>query len=412
MKFTVAVSDLETALKLVTPALASSGGDLSGHFLFRVSPSNPSRIEVLTYSGRVSAGSSFVADLKDADRASFSIEGKRLLTFIGALAVSDKAAVLLFDDSKEAKHAETMVTLMSPSPTGEYQPVENSSQYFGSLDPSHFPYVDKYLAAALVTAKVPGARLAEALDVAKLFTSDDESKTPELCVVEIADGVMSSTNSTAAAHITSPFLKGSKLRAHFKDIGAISSYLSLAGEEDVEILESEKNFFFRRLDGSYFGETKFSKGLPAFGKPGPTDQYQFFFSKKELNRVIRGLEAGAAQEDTRIQFSVKDANTLFLSMENVGGKTVRWELRLTSTIVDPEAKPLPDKINTTTTNIKRLLNSVEGDGVVLGASRFKNTGYFRTATLAFAPKAADGSLAPDAAAKGDNFITMIIWSKS
>ena len=53
MKFTVAKSDLDRALNVVSPTLSGSGSDISTHFLIRRRPDDETNVEVLSYSNRV-----------------------------------------------------------------------------------------------------------------------------------------------------------------------------------------------------------------------------------------------------------------------------------------------------------------------------------------------------------------------
>lgn len=388
MKFTVARRDLDAALQVTLPAI-SSNADLSSHFVFRPHLSDSAKIEVLAYTGRVCAAAPFVAAFDGDERSSFTIEGWRLKKWLDAV---DDASVLVFEYKRENGSSETTVTLLNDS---------TKKQYFPSMDPTHFPYWDKVLEGSQVTATVAGDRLKDALARAKLFTAEDGTKSQGLCVVEVRDGVMISTNKSTLCMVSMPAMKESKIRIHSKDVNAVLAFLSLVKSELVEVLEHDRTFFFRKTDGSYFGETRFHETFPTVGSPPADDQHVWEIPVPELKRALNALSAGASKDDDRLWLSQRDTR-LVLKMETSNGKQSTWDLVLASITKKDDAATLPDSIMITVRNLKRLLDAAEGETIKIGANQHKKNGFFRYTMSKFG--GTDG-------AGADQYLVMLVWNK-
>jgi len=177
MNIVIAKRDLDAALKVVSNTVASGGGDISTHYLFRVRNGS---IEILSYSGRTFSSCPTVATVSDGDK-SFTVEAKRISYLLDAL--SDDAVLTIT--------------------TGESNEVAISTgrgkNVFASLDPDLFPYWDEVLSGATKTAALPANRLYDALSHAKSFVYDQEQKAPHLCVAEFRNGCLYSTDQMAVA---------------------------------------------------------------------------------------------------------------------------------------------------------------------------------------------------------------------
>ena len=236
MLFTVAKVDLEGALQTVGGCLSSSGADLTTHYLFRIPPKgDPDRMEVLTYSGRVSALCPFVASVTPGEKSAFTVEGWRLREWMKGV---PDAAVIKFElDGKEP-----------------WLSCGGLPQNFSSLDPQNFPYWDKVIESAKITATLPASHLREALAAAKGFASDDESKTPEVCVCQVLKGTLIGTDKIGAIRVTLAGLGDCALRVHVKDTSGVLGFLGMMeAQDEVEILEHDRAFFLRRSDGAFYG---------------------------------------------------------------------------------------------------------------------------------------------------------------
>ncbi len=328
MKFTVARNDLDAALAVTTPAMTKSGGDISSHFVFRQSPTDPAKMEVLTYAGRVCASAQFVVAFDGENRDPFTVEA-RVKTFIDN--VPDDTT-LVFEYSKEGDTAQTKVSATKG----------RKAAFFPSLDPTHFPYWDKTFAEAKTTGKLPANRLQEAISVAKLFTADEQSKSQGLCVSEFRKGVLISTNRATFGMITVPGSEEMTLRFHNKDVGPLIDFLKLAKETPVEVREHSRMFFLIREDGSVTGQTRFHETFPNIEAPKGDDEYTWEIPIPLLTKAFNGLRSSAATDDDRVWFE-SDTNTIFLYMVSDKDKEAVWDIPIKNT-PSATAKPLPGRI--------------------------------------------------------------------
>lgn len=387
MKIKVAKSDLDAALAVVGASLAGGGTDITSHFLFRVvAEDQKQRAEVLTFSGRTFAGCPLQGAEIEAvpPDTAFTIEGKRLRKALAN--VTDAALTFEFDP-------ETKVTTMT-APRGKIE--------YQSLDPAVYPYFDPLLAKAEEVATLLGVRFHSALDYARQFVSDKENRKPELCVTEVREGTLFSTDETAAAMLTVQGLGKSNLRLHGKDANAVLAFLStFKGDEDVTILEHDRALLLRRPDGAVFGESRFQAPFPKFSIPPAEDQFCWVLPKAEIGPAVGFLESGAAWEDIRLRFRRPDnKGPVLISMNATTGKEIAQEIPVVEEMVCDDPPEIPeDGFVIAHSCLRKVLANWEGDTVPFGINIRGKGGYVRVVDTRFV---ADGD-------PGDEYLTLVAW---
>lgn len=392
MKFEVAKQDLSLALDTVTSAMAS-GSDLSSHYVFRLPPGGDgSRMEVLTYNhGRLFSGCPFVAVVTGvADGvSSFTVDGKRLQMWLGA--ISDSALSFEFDP-------ETKVVLAT-APRG--------TQQFQSLDPINFPYWDAQLATAKQTCDLPADRFKSALDFARRFASEEDTKDPHLCVIEVRDSNLVSTDAKSASVLVSVTgLKDSALRVHVKDAAAVLDFLGKIKTANVKVLEHPRALILQREDGAILGETRFNVNFPAFHQPEVDDQFFWKLSIEDLKSGIQFLAAGAVEKDDRLTFTrpVADGPVL-MTMTAVTGKPVTVEVGCSESGVSDKTKDIPVfKFVMSSVTLKKVLTLYSSEEYIRFGVNFlkKAGGFIRFLDAKF--EDADGN-------NGDKYRLFVMWMK-
>jgi hypothetical protein len=333
MQIEIAKSDLNNAMEVVSGSLASSGSgaEMYAHLVFRVLDTDTSpRVEVLTSNGRVFSSCPLICRVKvDPNQpTAFTIEAKRLKTWMQH--VPDAALAFSLEGGD----------VVARSPLGH--------QTFQSLDPKTFPYWDKLLDEAKVTAKLEARRLAAALGYARLFTSTQESTHPQLCVCEVpaasptqVGGIIHATDNKAVTLVKVTGLEASTLRIFTKSVGGFLTFLATAGQEMVEILEHNRCHLIRRADGAVFGESRFHAAFPAVSLSMDDQAPDIWsFQKAEIEQAIGFLSSGAAWEDSRLTFTLKDDGKLGLSMSALSGKPIDFPLT-SATILATSDTPIP-----------------------------------------------------------------------
>lgn len=333
MRFKVAKRDIEAALQVVDSSIVSSGSDMSAHYTFRrTGPDGDGKygVEVLSYGGRIFSSCPLIVVVEDAGKkGALTIEGWRLKQWLQNIG-DDTAPDFTLDEGE----------VIARVPRGK--------QTFQSLDPSSFPYWDKTLKDAKVTARIPANRLAAALAYSRLFASDKdkETKAPQLCVCEIQNGILYSTDKKAATLIKVEGMDASGLRVHVKDVGGFLTFLGTVGDGDVEVLEHERMALVRRcLDGAVFGEARFHFAYPP-QKAGinDTDQWCWDIPKAEFQQAIGFLRSGAAKEDNRLNIAPgENAGEIILSMQSATGKPTNLTLAGIGMTSAANAPPIPDE---------------------------------------------------------------------
>lgn len=303
MRIEVAKEDLGTALQVANTSINSGqGSDISCHFLFRTIGEN--EVEVLSYNSRNIFSSSPLICQTEGE-GSFTVEGSRLSKWMQV--IPDNVVVTL-------EFGEGVVTAST-----EKGPVQ-----FQSLDPSSFPFWDETLKEVKLATTIDAQRLKKILTNAKAFVSDQESRNPQLCVVEARDGVLYSADRMCVSAIWVGDLKGSNLRIHGKDIPAISSFLTAVkedvGEGKVEVLEHERILVIRRGDGAMIGETRFTADFPDLGvKRDGEDLYWFEVRKDDVIFSIQYLIPCMTKDDFRLRFTVGGENKVRMYAKSDSG---------------------------------------------------------------------------------------------
>jgi len=301
MKFQVAKSDLLEALQTVSGAMSSTEGDITSHFLFRISPKDAEQVEVLTSHQRVFASCPVKAKVMEVGDP-FTVEGWRIKKWLGT--IGDAAVVVEPQAGGDVK-----------CDTGSY--VQN----FRSLDPQNFVFWDKTLEKSVSKGSLSASRLAFALKSARNFASLDESNMPEAVVVDVRNGMVTATDKRSVVSFFKVVgLESSGLRIHSKDVPCLAGFLASC-EGDVEILESDRNLFMKRSDGATYGETRYQANYPNLSPPPSEDQRTWTVNTDALKRAVEANQAGAAKKDSRLYLSLPDEDgPLLVSMQNENGK--------------------------------------------------------------------------------------------
>lgn len=305
MKITVAKPDLEAALQVVNIGTASTGADLTTHYVFR--RRGDGLVEVLSNNNRLGCSMPVAGcTVEGDDDGAFTVESARLNKWISA--VEDASLSLELEDGN----------VRATSPKGSVK--------FQSLDPSQFPYWDETLGDTPEGTQIQAKRLHAALSHVKLFISDKDTTTPKLAVTEILNKSLQATDKGALAVVTIEELKESNLRIHGKDLGQVLSFLNSCGDDPVEIKEHERCLFLVRQDGGVL-----SVGRPHHAFPDiqldkkPDDPHWWALKADDLQSVINALSASASKEDTRLNFKL-DGSTVQCSMTSAPGDKVSLHL--------------------------------------------------------------------------------------
>jgi DNA polymerase III sliding clamp (beta) subunit (PCNA family) len=326
MKIEVAKPDLEAALQVVSIGTASTGSDLTTHFVFRHTTDSKGNdvVEVLSNNNRLGC-SMPVAGCKvhiDGDETAFTVESWRLNKWISA--VEDAVLELELKDGN----------VKATSPKGSVK--------FQSLDPSQFPYWDETLADTKEGTSIAAKRLHGALSHVKLFISDKDTTTPKLAVTEILNESLQATDKGALAVVTIGDLDSSNLRIHGKDLGQVLAFLG-GCDEGVEVREHDRCLFLVRPDGGLLSVGRPHHAFPdiALDKK-PDDPHWWSVKTDELQSAINALSASASKEDTRLNFSL-DGGMVGLSMTSASGDrvTLKLEAQERGSLDEPPV-PMPD----------------------------------------------------------------------
>jgi DNA polymerase III sliding clamp (beta) subunit (PCNA family) len=357
MNIVIAKRDLDTALNVVSNTVASGGGDISTHYLFRARDGS---VEILSYSGRTFSSCPAVATVSEGTK-SFTVEAKRVSYLLNALA-DDAVLTFSMGESNEVSIS-----------TGRGKNV------FASLDPDLFPYWDEVLAGATKTATIPANRLYDALSHAKSFVYDQEQKAPHLCVAEFRNGCLYSTDQMAVAITKVGGMDGSACRIFGKDLGSAAAFLSACKEAEVEVLESDRALFFKRSDGAVYGESKFGSRFPDLAVDWTIeDDYWWDLPKSEVLASIRFLAAGARWDDTLLRMGSSESGEVFLSMTSAQGKAISLKVKATGEGKKDEAPDLPKEgFPVSHVYISKVLEGHSGDTVRFGVSKKGKGGWVR-----------------------------------
>ncbi len=300
MRITVAKSDLEGALR-VAEIGTGSGADISSHFVFRIKDGTA---EILSWNQRVCVKVPVANCTVEGDEGkAFTAEASRIGRWLGG--VGDEPVEI-------SDVGDGDVRLVAP----------NTSIEIPSLDPSKYAYWDAVYAAAKQTASVKGSRLAAALAYVRTFIHDSNDTTrPEIAQTEVVDGVLWATDKKAMTLVTLDVLSGSNLRIFGKDIGLVTKFLTLKGDEEVAVLEHDRQLFLRRPDGAVLGVVRPISQFPKFSvdqKEVPTIFWEV--RTEDLLKGVKCLSAAAESMDNpRIRFAF-DNGKVVLAVKGISGK--------------------------------------------------------------------------------------------
>jgi len=333
MRFKVARHDLEAALQIVDASMASSGSDISAHFVFRrTGPDKDDKygIEVLTWVNRIFSSCPVlpvvVEDKGDKDTA-FTVEGWRLKQWLQYIPPDSAPEFILADGEVTVR-------------------VKRGKQTFQSLDPSIFPYWDTAHKEATVKATVPADRLAAAFSYAKSFISDRETLSPEICVCEAKGSILYASDKKSAALILVPGMADSSLRVHGRDVAGFITFLGNLGNGNVEVLEHDRMVLLRRcMDGALFGESRFHYAFPfPKVKMDDTDQHMWALPAADLRQTIGFLVAGAVKDDNSLRLAPgENPGEVVVSMNNATGKVTALPLSGITMTSAPKAPEIPEE---------------------------------------------------------------------
>ena len=393
MKIEVAKRDLEAALQVVSIAAASSGSDLTTHFVFRAKDGN---VEVLSNNGRLGASAPFIAKV-DED-GSFTVESWRLNKWIAA--VQDAALEIEKDDK----------VIRATSPKGSVK--------FSSLDPASFPFWDDQFDETDEGVKITAKRFHAALSHSKMFISDKDTTTPKLAVTEITNTRLQSTDRGALAVVTlrqsktetdgdgnetktyEPEMKDSNLRIHGKDLSQVLSFLSTCGDEAVEIREHDRCLFSMREDGSVLNVGRPRHSFPELGLDDQEgDPHSWEVRTSDLKSGILALVASAAREDRKINFSFKDGMVL-MCMKSSSGSTNTLHMEALSHSTQDGANDMPeDGFDVAYPYLLSVLSQHKGDTITFGLNpQVDDKGKHRGGWTRFREVRGD-----------DDFLTLLVW---
>ena len=394
MKIEVAKSDLEAALQVVSIGAASTGSDLTTHFVFRT---KGDIIEVLSNNGRLGASAPFIGSVDE--EGSFTVESWRLNKWVAA--VEDAALTLESKDN----------AIVATSPKGSVK--------FQSLDPSSFPYWDDQFGETEEGIKIAAKRFHAALSHVKMFISDKDTTNPTLSVTEILNDSLQATDKGALAVVTlqkstttkndegeevvevSPEMVGSNLRIHGKDLSQVLSFLATCGDDAVELREHERCLFLIREDGGTLNIGRPRHAFPELGldDQGNKDPHWWTLKTEDLKSAIGTLAASAAREDRRITFNFAD-NMVSMCMTAASGSKNLLHLEPLDSGEEEDATPMPEEgFEIAYPYLLSLLSQHKGDTLVFGLHpQMDEKGKHRGGWTRFRELR-----------EGDDFLTLLVW---
>jgi DNA polymerase III sliding clamp (beta) subunit (PCNA family) len=382
MKIEVAKPDLEAALQVVSIGTASTGGDLTTHYVFR--RRDDGVVEVLSNNNRLGCSMPIAGCNVSGDESSdaFTVESWRLNKWIAAVEDAPLSLQLV----------EGTVRATSPKGVGKFQ----------SLDPSQFPFWDETLSEAPKGTTISAKRLHGALSHVKLFISDKDTTTPKLAVTEVHNESLQATDKGALAVVTIKELKNSNLRIHGKDLGQVISFLGSCGDGPVEVREHERCLFLVRQDQGVL-----SVGRPHHAFPDiildkkPDDPHSWVLKTDDLQSTINALTASASKEDTRLNFALA-GGTVALSMTSTSGDKVTMHLETIErdTAENAQADMPAEGFDVAYPYLLKLLSQHRGDTLRFGLNpqRDKKTRKPKGGWVRFREDR-----------DGDDYLTLFVW---
>jgi len=396
MKIEVAKRDLEAALQVVSISAASTGSDLTTHFVFRT---NEDTVEVLSNNGRLGASAPFIARIEG--EGSFTIESWRLNKWIAA--VEDAALTL--------EHKDNAVIATAPKGSVKFQ----------SLDPSTFPYWDDQYGETEEGIKIAAKRFHAALSHAKMFISDKDTTNPTLAVTEIPEesAALQATDKGALAVVTlqrattttneegeevttyTPEMTASNLRIHGKDLSQVLSFLSTCGDEGVELREHDRALFLLREDGSILNIGRPRHAFPELGLDDQSEKDPHWWTLKtqDIKSAIGALAASAPREERRIRFTAADNMVAMRMASASGSKNILHLEPLDSGSLDDATEMPDDGFEIAYPYLLNLLSQHKGDTLTFGLNpQVDDKGKHRGGWTRFRETR-----------ENDDFLTLLVW---
>ena len=358
--------DLEAALKVVTNTYQTTGTDISGHYLFRVTEGEAGRrLEILSHKqpGRVFSSCPCVSedDGKKGETLAFTIEASRFDSLIGVL----KDAVLTL------RPAGPIVVCEAPSPWGKVE--------FKSLDPDKFMSWDEMYAKATLVGEVPADHLVGVFNFAKLFISNLETKNPGMLVTEARDGLLLSTNTVTVTTIRMPQLASSSMRIHNKDVSPLLKFLAASERSLITVSEGERHVFFRRDDGALFGASRFMSAFPKLGLPPEEaeDAHWWKLSKERMLATLPFLMTASDKLDPNLYLRRQESE-IRVSVDCVTGGRGHIMVPLIDSGSKDGAKDLPsDGFVVNRDMLRSVLSQTDAAEVVFGLNATEKGGFLR-----------------------------------
>jgi hypothetical protein len=309
VKISVKKRNLDAAIQVATLALGSGeDSNIETHYLIRHN-TKTGGTSVLGHGKRLLAEAPLLECVVETDATTdydaITVPGWRLRTWLSAITDGDEDL--------------TIERLSDGTLKGT---AKRGSGKFGSLNPKDWRYWDDTFADAKKVASIKGSHFINILTYVKSFVSDQETRSPAIVAVECRDGVLSATDSVGVAVITAPALKDSTLRVHGKDIPTLISFLGLAGDTDVELLEHDRCLFLKLADGRVFGAGRWVHQFPHLTSldpdPSKPSKGSFRLNTADMLGAMKYLLAFAQKDDGDIHFSYGD-NKVTLSMRSGSG---------------------------------------------------------------------------------------------
>lgn len=370
MKITVSKENINKALQVASIGIATTGADLSTHFVFRA---KKDKVEVLSYNQRVCAAVLMDCECDGDEGDAMTIEAWRLLQWLGAA----PEAELTFEEDKGEVKAE------SPRSTIRMK----------GLDPSKFPYWDKTIKEMLKVGTISSDRLSSALKYASHFISDKDTTRPEISQTEVMDGCLWATDKKAVTLIELEGLDKAAFRINGKDIPAMLKFLALAETEDVDVLEHDRSVFFRRADEALVGAARPIPEFPTLNvdKDGD-DEGSWKVNTADLLEGFQCLGASAEKDNTRVQFAFDaDNEKVVMSVESAAGG--RDHHVIDCLAHDKVAAAFETGFEIDYPYLKDIIGHFGGDELTFGLNKRAKGGFIRF-------QHADGD---------DRFLTVVVW---
>lgn len=382
MKIVVAKPDLEAALQVVSIGTASTGSDLTAHFVFRRREDDV--VEVLSNNNRLGCSMPIAGCTVSGGEVgdAFTVESWRLNKWIAAAA----------DAELSLESSDGRVKATSPQGTVK----------FASLDPAQFPYWDEAFRAVGEGLKISAKRLHAALSHVKLFISDKDTTTPKIAVTELRKESLQATDGGALAVVTIADFATSNMRIHGRDLGQLLSFLAAAGDGSVECREHDRCLFLVRDDGGVLSVGRPHHAFPEISlDKKPDDPHWWVLKTEELTRAINALSASASKEDSRLNFKLKDS-MVALSMTSASSDrdTLYLEAQDHGSAEDAEVPMPPEGFDIAYPYLLKLLGKTKSDTIKFGLNPNKDrkTGKQKGGWVRFREDR-----------DGDDYLTLLVW---